>query len=329
MLQILDLDRPDLFAYRVSNVLTQEDVQTATVAFDALLDAHDTVHLYAEVEGMRGFEARALWLDLVYGLRRVGALRSIGRVALVTDAEWVRRLARLEARLLPVGRLHVYGPDGRADARAWVLDPSADDADEGAFGDGAWAPSAVRDFGDWSERGGLDAAWADAAWFDEDFLDDDYADDRAMGVATPRRPRAPRFGHTVHGTHVLLRRVADGLGTAGTAPAYHALRAVLHAIRDRIPAAEAADLAAQLTTIVRGVFYQGYHPSRQSEKVGRQGFLDAVASGLRDDAPFGAEEAVGAVGRALGASVSPGEWGQVLHALPHDVRALFQTTADA
>ena len=326
MLQLLDLDRPDLLAYRVTDVLTEDDVRTATDAFDAVLDAHDTVHLYAEVEGLRGFEARALWLDLVYGLRRVGALRSIGRVALVTDAEWVRRLARLEARLLPIGRLNVYGPDRRDDARAWVLDAPSDD--ERAFGDGAWAPSAVKDFEDFVERGGLDVAFSDAAWFDEDWLDGDLDDDRP-GVPTPRRPRAPRFGHTVHRTHVLLRRVADELGTAGTAPAYHALRSVLHTLRDRLPDAEAADLAAQLTTIVRGVFYQGYRPGRETEKLGRQEFLDAVASGLRDDAPFGAEAAVGAVGRALADAVSPGEWGQVLGALPHDVRSLFEASVDA
>ena len=321
MLQILDLARPDLLAYRVTDVLTEEDVRARTDAFDALLDAHDTVHLYAEVEGLRGAEARALWVDLVYGLRRVGALRSIGRVALVTDAEWVRRLARLEARLLPIGRLHVYGPDGRGDARAWVLDAPSDDAD--GFGDGAWAPSSVQEFGAWAARGALGTAWADAAWFDEDFLDDDLHDDHAMGVPTAKQPRAPRFGHTVHRTHVLLRRVADELGTAGTAPAYHALRAVLHALRDRLPAAEAADLAAQLTTIVRGVFYQGYQPEREAEKADRAGFLAAVARGLRDDAPFDAEAACAAVGAALAASVSAGQWGQVLLALPGDVRDLF------
>ena len=65
MIQILDLDRPDLLAYRVTDVLTEEDVRMATDAFDTILDAHATVHLYAEVESLKGFEARALWLDLV------------------------------------------------------------------------------------------------------------------------------------------------------------------------------------------------------------------------------------------------------------------------
>ena len=320
MLQILDLDRPDLLAYRSGGVITEEDVQTATDAFDAILDAHETVHLYAEIEDLQGFEARALWLDVVYGLRHLGALQHIGRVALVTDSGWVRRLARLEGRLMPVGHMNVYGPEDRDQARAWVTEwpvvrrgepmPPAH-------------PTMCSDLEDWIARGGLDVAFSDAAWFDEGLVDEDRGDGEPSGSLAVGRPRAPRFGHTVHRTHVMLRAIADELGVDGSAPAYHALRSVLHALRDRLPAAEAADLAAQLTTLVRGVFYEGYRPSRQAEKAGRQGFLDAVASGLRTDAPFGAEAAVGAVGRALADAVSPGEWGQVLDALPHDVRSLF------
>ncbi len=328
MIRLLDLDRPDLLAYRVTDVVTEEDVRTATDAFDAILPDHPTVHLYAEVEDLRGFEARALWLDLVYGLRRLGALQHIGRVALVTDAEWVRRLARLEGRLLPVGRMNVYGPDGRDQAREWVREAPVLRRDDASTSPPASATT-LSDLEAWIGRGGLDMAFADAAWFDEDFLDEDLDGDRATGASDERRPRAPRFGHTVHRTHVLLRAIADELGVDGSAPAYHALRAVLHALRDRLPDAEAADLAAQLTTIIRGVFYEGYRPGREAEKAGRAEFLAAVGAGLRDDAPFGPEAACAAVGAVLAAVVSEGEWDQVLQALPHDVRGLFQEPLSA
>ena len=180
------------------------------------------------------------------------------------------------------------------------------------------------DLEEWIERGGLDVAFSDAAWFDDDLSDGDRGDERSSGISTGGRPKAPRFGHTVHRTHVLLRAVADELGVPGSAPAYHALRAVLHALRDSLPAAEAADLAAQLPTLVRGVFYEGYQPGREAERSGRAEVLAAVGAGLRDDA-MDAEAACAAVGAVLAASVSPGEWGQVLHALPRDVRSLFET----
>ena len=322
MIQILDLDRPDLLAYRSTGVITEEDIRTATDAFDALLDTHATVHLYAEIEDLHGFEARAIWLDLVYGLSHLGALRHIGRVALVTDTEWVRRLARLEGRLLPVGRMNIYEPESRGQARAWVREWPVVRRDEPSS---PASPTMCSDLEEWVARGGLDAAWADAAWFDDGGHDDGLG---RVPQSFERQIRAPRFGHTVHRTHVLLRAVADELGVPGSAPAYHALRAVLHALRDRLPAAEAADLSAQLPTLVRGVFYEGYQPSREAEKAGQAEFLTAVRAGLRGDA-MNAEAACAAVGAVLAASVSPGEWDQVLHTLPHDVRSLLETAVFA
>jgi len=40
-----------------------------------------------------------------------------------------------------------------------------------------------------------------------------------------------------------------------------ALRAGLHALRDRLTVEEAAHLAAQLPIAVRGLFFEGWHPS--------------------------------------------------------------------
>ncbi|MGB3543902.1 STAS/SEC14 domain-containing protein, partial [Rubrivirga sp.] len=211
MFHPLDLGRPDVFAYRVTDILTDDDVRQATDAFDAVLEDHDTVHLYAEVEGLRGADVRAIWLDLVYGLRYLRTLRHIGRVALVTDAPWIARLARLEARLLPLGEIRTCEPGARADAREWVRSAPAD----------AETPSALEDLDSWYDAGGLDAAWSNTSWFD------------GYVPRSDDRPRATaRFGHTVHRTHVMLNDVAGRLEVEGTAPAYRALRAVLPALRD-------------------------------------------------------------------------------------------------
>jgi uncharacterized protein (DUF2267 family) len=40
-----------------------------------------------------------------------------------------------------------------------------------------------------------------------------------------------------------------------------ALRAVLHALRDRLPPDEAVDLAAQMPLIIKGVYFDGWDPS--------------------------------------------------------------------
>src|SRR5688500_4812263 len=43
---------------------------------------------------------------------------------------------------------------------------------------------------------------------------------------------------------------------------YRALRAYLHTLRDRLPVQQNAQLAAQLPTLLRGIFWEGWRPSR-------------------------------------------------------------------
>jgi uncharacterized protein (DUF2267 family) len=60
------------------------------------------------------------------------------------------------------------------------------------------------------------------------------------------------FDSTLQTTNVWLNDVQEQLGWGDDhRRAYHALRAVLHALRDRLPVDHAAALAAQLPMLVR------------------------------------------------------------------------------
>lgn len=66
--------------------------------------------------------------------------------------------------------------------------------------------------------------------------------------------------------------------------AYHVLRAVLHALRDRLEPNVAAHVAAQLPLLVRGLYYEGWHPAKTPERISLEEFLarverDALLSG--------------------------------------------------
>ena len=68
------------------------------------------------------------------------------------------------------------------------------------------------------------------------------------------------FDSTIQTTNIWLNDILERLGWQDRQRAYHALRAVLHALRDRLAVDQVAGLAAQLPMLVRGFYYEGWHP---------------------------------------------------------------------
>jgi uncharacterized protein (DUF2267 family) len=60
------------------------------------------------------------------------------------------------------------------------------------------------------------------------------------------------FDATVHKTNEWLNDVMDALSSRDQHQAYAAMRATLHALRDRLTVEEVAQLGAQLPMLIRG-----------------------------------------------------------------------------
>lgn len=116
--------------------------------------------------------------------------------------------------------------------------------------------------------------------------------------------------------------------------AWHALRGVLHALRDRIPPAEASDLGAQLPLLIRGLYYDGFRAGRvPSTYRTLDEFLAEVRrqwrTGPAQELPIDSERACHAVFACLDRFVTQGEIRHVVAALPEEVRALWPAMAPA
>ena len=70
-----------------------------------------------------------------------------------------------------------------------------------------------------------------------------------------------QFDESLHHTNSWLKDIMEDLGWADRPAAYSALRASLHALRDRLTIEEGAHLAAQLPLMLKGVFYDGWKPA--------------------------------------------------------------------
>jgi uncharacterized protein (DUF2267 family) len=132
------------------------------------------------------------------------------------------------------------------------------------------------------------------------------------------------FEQTIVKTNHWLDELGARLGSDDREHCYHALKAVLHALRDRLPVGEAVDLGAQLPMLMRGFYYEGWRPAGK-RRVSRhkQQFLEQVRSEavrLREDE---VEEVVTAVFGLLSSELGTGEPAQARHVLPPELRELW------
>jgi len=125
---------------------------------------------------------------------------------------------------------------------------------------------------------------------------------------------------SVEKAHIWFDEVAEQLGDDDRARAYRVLRAYLHALRDRLTVNEAAQLAAQLPDLIRGIYYEGWNPSKTPVHYdGFADFLQRVAAEAQLDGETTASYATSAAAEVLRRHVSPGEIEDVRAQLPEDL----------
>jgi uncharacterized protein (DUF2267 family) len=131
--------------------------------------------------------------------------------------------------------------------------------------------------------------------------------------------------HSVEKAHIWLKQIAHELGEEDRHDAYRALRAVLHTLRDRLTVEVAAKLGAQLPTLIRGIYYEDWHPSRTPLTIHDvDAFLEHVAREGHMAGETEASLAVSAVSKVLREHVSEGEIDDVLAVLPAKLRVLVR-----
>lgn len=138
------------------------------------------------------------------------------------------------------------------------------------------------------------------------------------------------FESTYQTTSVWLKELMEELSWDDRHRAYHALRAVLHALRDRLTVEETADLGAQLPMLVRGLYYEGWVPSGKPAKERRkEEFLAHVAEAFNHDPLVYPEAVAWTVFKVLERHVSAGEINDVKHVLPSVIRDLWPNSEAA
>lgn len=117
-----------------------------------------------------------------------------------------------------------------------------------------------------------------------------------------------------------IKDMMSQLGSDDPHQALHALRAGLHALRDRLSVEEAAQLAAQLPVVIRGIFFENWVPHGKPLRIRRrEEFLDSVRQHYAPREDLAAADLMRALFRVLDFHVSEGELADILLSLPQEL----------
>jgi uncharacterized protein (DUF2267 family) len=132
------------------------------------------------------------------------------------------------------------------------------------------------------------------------------------------------FDKTVQESNLWLKDIMDRLGTTDRHHAYSSLRAVLHAVRDRIGPESAAHLGAQLPMLLRGLYYEGWDPTNKPTKERHEeAFLAHIARELPRAEEGDVEQGALAVLDVLSKHIDRGAAVKIAAMFPSDLRKLW------
>jgi uncharacterized protein (DUF2267 family) len=131
------------------------------------------------------------------------------------------------------------------------------------------------------------------------------------------------FDRAIHKANDWLKDIMFELNWEDRHRAYLALRATLHALRDRLSAEEAVHLGAELPLLIRGVYYDGWRPAGKPGKERRkEEFLAHIKQAFRDG-DIDPETVARAIFKLLAYRISQGEIKDIKGILPAELKDLW------
>jgi uncharacterized protein (DUF2267 family) len=133
------------------------------------------------------------------------------------------------------------------------------------------------------------------------------------------------FSTTVDKTNRVLKEIEQAYGWPKERrnQSYGALREVLHALRDRLAVDEAAQFAAQLPMLIRGIYYEGWHPSHVPQQMDYDEFLGRIRRNFRYSFEGDPQGLATTVLQALRRYVTDGEWKDIKASVPNSLASIL------
>lgn len=136
----------------------------------------------------------------------------------------------------------------------------------------------------------------------------------------PANPDA--FNHALHTANIWLSDINSAFGTRDRRFAQRTLRTWLHTLRDRLTIDAAAKFGQQLPELLRGIYYDGWEPSKAPIKYDVDQYLLRFATEALIPLSQVATTAA-TITDVVANHMSPGQVAETVAELPNDLRAIL------
>jgi len=138
------------------------------------------------------------------------------------------------------------------------------------------------------------------------------------------QPGLEAFDSTLQKTHLWLHELQQFTHLPDQHIAFQALRAVLHTLRDHLSVDVAAHLGAQLPLLIRGVYYEGWHPAGKPERIrSQEEFLAEITEAFPGPENTDPARLAHGVFELLNHHLSPGSPDKIRQVLPHEIMRMW------
>lgn len=126
-----------------------------------------------------------------------------------------------------------------------------------------------------------------------------------------------------------LNEVGEELRWPDEERVYDATKAVLNALRDRLPVGEAVEFAAQLPMLLKGIYYDSYDLGGKPLKIrDREEFFDLIRDNFGGEA-LNPREPMIAFLKVYLRKTGTGEFEDIKRVMPEELRGLFEAAEKA
>ncbi len=133
----------------------------------------------------------------------------------------------------------------------------------------------------------------------------------------------PNFRSVVPEAEEWIDDLKQRLGWQDRDRVYRALLATLHALRDSLPRDAVVYVGAQLPHLLRGLYYDGWHPGTHPACRSRSAFLERIHEGVHRDPGIDADAVAHAAFAMIAARFPPAELEAAKAATPAFLHSLW------